>query len=117
MLVRGVKVLAIALSATCLATCDLSTDRVVLGPHGQHIHYTGGDGSSFDTAIVIHQSKQDDGVPSESWYILTHYPQSQEHRQELVQHNGKMYSIRTFFDADGKQHTLYFDESDYYGKL
>ena len=75
------------------------------------------DGSSFDKAICIRESKQDVGVPSEFEYIGARYPHFQETSQDLVQHNGRMYSIRTFFDADQKQHTLYFDEIDYYGKL
>jgi hypothetical protein len=112
-----VKLLPTLLAGLSVAGCDLSTYDVVVGPSGHRVHFTGGDGSSFDKAIVIHESKQDIGVPSEFDYIGARYPHSQETRQDLVKHNGKMYSVRTFFDGDQKQHTLYFDESHYYGNL
>ena len=111
------KLLPIIPAALFVAACDLSTYDVVVGPSGHRVHFTGGDGSSFDKAIAIHETKQDTGVPYEFEFIGARYPHFQETRQDLTQHNGKMYSIRTFFDADGKQHILYFNESDYYGKL
>jgi hypothetical protein len=112
-----VKFLAISLLICCVAACDLSTYDVIVGPNGNRVHFTGGDGSSLNTAIVIHASKQDNGVPSESVYIWARYPGSRETRQDITHHEGKVYSVRTFLDADAKEHVLYFDESEYYGKL
>jgi len=112
-----VKSLPALLAGFCVAACDLSTYDVVVGPSGHRVHFTGGDGSSPEKAIVIHEAKQDTGVFSEFDYLWARYPGYQHISQDFARDKGKVYSVRTFFDAEGKQHVLYFDESEYYGKL
>jgi predicted RNA-binding protein associated with RNAse of E/G family len=39
------------------------------------------------------------------------------HGVKTVEHNKRVFDIMSFTTTDGKKHTLYFDITDYYGKL
>jgi hypothetical protein len=39
------------------------------------------------------------------------------HGVKTVEHNKRVFDIMSFTTIDGKKHTLYFDITDYYGKL
>ena len=75
-----------------------------------------GAGSSCATAIVVPATNEISGVQWEYAYIRTHYPGSKFMYQALDSHGGKPYDIMTFKTADGKQRTLYFDISGYFGR-
>jgi hypothetical protein len=76
-----------------------------------------GAGSSFATAIIVPARNEMSGVRYEHDYIRSHYPGSRPISQALSQHRGKPYDIMTFASADGKEHTLYFDISRYFGRF
>jgi hypothetical protein len=75
-----------------------------------------GAGSSYAAAIVVPGTNEINGVQWEYAYIRTHYPGSTFMYQALDSHSGKPYDIMTFKTADGKQRTLYFDISRYFGR-
>src|SRR4051812_26302830 len=76
-----------------------------------------GTGSSYARAIVVPASDEMAGVRYEHDYIRTHYPGSRFLSQGLSTHGGKPYDTMTFGTSDGKQHTLYFDISRYFGRF
>jgi hypothetical protein len=76
-----------------------------------------GAGSSFATAIIVPVTNEMAGVRFEHDYIRSHYPGSRFISQSLSQHGGKPYDITTFASADGKEHSLYFDISRYFGRF
>jgi hypothetical protein len=75
-----------------------------------------GTGSSYTTAIVVPATNEITGVQWEYAYIRSHYPGSKFMYQALDSHGAKPYDLMTFKTADGKQHTLYFDISRYFGR-
>jgi hypothetical protein len=100
----------LGLVATTLVSC--ATTSSTTAP----ITAAGGAGSSHATAIVVPAMNEMAGVQWEYAYIRSHYPGSKFMYQALDSHSGKPYDIMTFKTADGKQRTLYFDISRYFGR-
>jgi len=90
---------------------------------GTRIRFEGGDGSSIDQAIVIKgASGERDGVAAEYEYLEMLYgPKGSGHdvlSQSLLDKNGRsfdMLSVRLV--KESKSIDVYFDISDYFGKL
>ena len=97
--------------AAALASCASPTS-----PTSPATAAAAGVGSSYRTAIVVPATNEISGVQWEYAYIRTHYPGSKFMYQALDSHGGKPYDIMTFKTADGKQRTLYFDISGYFGR-
>ena len=81
------------------------------------VSLSGGDGSSFARAIVVKASTDHAGVNAQHDYIAKHFGKWRSIGVKSVQHNKRMFDIMSFTTTDGKKHTLYFDITDYYGKL
>jgi hypothetical protein len=79
----------------------------------QPVRYAGGDGSSFETAVVILGANQLSGVRAQYDYLNQHYFGYQVHRQSLKEHNGRKFSVIELGTAAGDDETLYFDISAY----
>jgi hypothetical protein len=73
--------------------------------------YNGGDGLSFDHAVVIVGATLISGPRAEHNFIQQHYPGYQFHRQSLQERNGRSYDVLEFTTADGETKTMYFDIS------
>ncbi len=101
-------VLAIAVIIGCSAVADAKPPAVSL---------SGGDGSSFSRAIVVKAPTDRAGVDAQHDYIAKHFGKWRSIGVKLVEHNKPLFDIMSFTTADGKKHTLYFDISNYYGKL
>lgn len=71
--------------------------------------YAGGDGSSFEKAVIICGSTVLSGPRAEYTYIEQRYPGYQRGRQSLKEHNGRSYDVLDFTMADGVSNTIYFD--------
>jgi hypothetical protein len=80
------------------------------------VSYAGGDGSSREKAIVIKAPDEVAGLKAEQTYISTHYGRYEQVMQGLELKKEHRFDIITFKTSDGKQHTLYFDITDFYGK-
>jgi hypothetical protein len=77
------------------------------------VRYTGGDGSSFDHAVIILGANILSGPRAEYDYIEKRYPGYQFHGQCLKEHNGRKYDVLEFTTATGETKLMYFDISDY----
>jgi len=82
------------------------------------ITYSGGDGSSFEQAVVITGAYDTDrGIGAENAWIRKTYPRSQKVKQALKGSDGKAYDIITIVTADGDTRDVYFDITAFFGKF
>lgn len=119
---RRMKTFCTLLVTLALAACETpssTTNTSGLRPAGpsKPVTFGGGDGSSYEKAIVVHASGESTGVHSEYDYIKAHYPGYHFISQALVNHKEKAYDVMTFTDAHGKKHVLYFEISEYLGRF
>ncbi|MGH7286121.1 MAG: hypothetical protein ACRELY_31765 [Polyangiaceae bacterium] len=92
-------------------------------PHmipGTSIEFQGGDGSSQKQAVLIHGAHgENDGVAAEYKYLEMVYGAEGERwnrrEQSLLEDNGRSYD-ELDFTLDGKNATIYFDITEYFGK-
>lgn len=71
--------------------------------------FSGGNGMSMQTAVIIHSPGEYNAVPNERLYWSTVYPGSTQGLQSLVQgEDGKMYDQIVIHTENGSK-TLYFD--------
>jgi len=75
------------------------------------------DGSSYDRAIVITEKTEGAGTSAEYGWIRKAYPGSKVTSQSLNYHNKKPYDILHIVTADNLPKELYFDISNFFGKL
>lgn len=77
----------------------------------------GGDGSSFEKAIIINKTNEMDGIAAEYDWIKNHYPGYINLGQELVYNKNKPYDIINIKTAEGQTKSIYFDISAFFGKF
>ena len=75
------------------------------------------DGSSYDKAIFITEKYESQGVDAEYKWIAKTYPGAKTYKQVMAYHEKKPYDILYITTPDGKEITVYFDISNFYGKL
>ena len=80
------------------------------------VRYTGGDGSSFDHAVIILGANVVSGPRAEHDYIERRYPGYQFYRQSLKEHNGRNYDVLEFTTAAGEKKLMHFDISAHLSK-
>ena len=97
--------------ALWLAVCLGAPSRV-----GPPPLFSGGDGSSAESAIVVHVNNEVDGIRAEHTWIHDHMPGSTIQGQALIVGSGRKYDRMQVMAADGTAHILYFDISQYFGK-
>ena len=77
--------------------------------------YSGGDGLSKESAIVLNSRSPFVGVPSEYEWIRHHYPGAKRLTQALTPwEDDKRYDILTVEKANGERITLWFEISSLY---
>ena len=78
-----------------------------------------GDGSSIDHAIVIHAASEMDGVGQEYAWLKQHYPGYKRVKTALRPDDPhkRVYDVIDIQTADGTPKSVYFDITDFYGKL
>lgn len=82
------------------------------------VRFSGGDGSSTDTAVVIVGARSEAiGAKAEYSYIAARFPGSKVTRQTLLCQKGKSYDRLDFATADNLEKTIFFDISDFFGKF
>jgi hypothetical protein len=75
-------------------------------------------GTSVDTAIVLPGVKNElSGVQAESAYIAKHYPGWRQSMQALMNQNDRVYDRIDIIGPKGESKSLYFDITDWFGKL
>ena len=81
------------------------------------VTYGGGNGSSFKTAIAILGAKDEtEGTKAEYSYLAKHFPNYKLTQQALLHDDKKDYDLLEFTAANGSNHTLYFDITDFFGR-
>jgi hypothetical protein len=82
------------------------------------VSYGGGDGSSFATAIVINGAKNEfEGVGAEHAYVAKSHPDWTEGDSALLGREGRLFDLNSYRAADGSEHRLIFDVTNFFGKL
>jgi len=79
--------------------------------------FSGGDGSTLDAAVIVHASDETVGIRAEYAWIKEHWSGSRPGKQGLVTQNNRLYDALTITDKAGQERTLYFDITEYFGKL
>ncbi|HEV8081388.1 MAG TPA: hypothetical protein VGP43_11785 [Chitinophagaceae bacterium] len=76
-----------------------------------------GDGFSIENAIVINERTESSGVAKEYLWLRENYPGYKFVMQSSRKEKGRQYDILTIKTADGIQKAIYFDISNFYGRL
>jgi hypothetical protein len=81
------------------------------------VSFAGGDGSSIENAVIIKAPNELAGVRGEYNWIRKNRPGWQLEKQSMLNKGGKVYDKMDFQTPDGRRVTLYFDITDFVGKL
>lgn len=81
------------------------------------VHFSGGDGSSLEKAVVVLGATEPTGVDAEYAWLHGHFPGYGQVRQGFIQGDKSVYDRLDFETPDGVQHTVYFDIGDFFGKM
>jgi|SRR5689334_24480342 len=104
-------VVLVAVSAVSLELFAADTPRNV------DYSFSGGDGSTLDAAVIVHATDETVGIRAEYAWIKERWPGSRRGRQGLITKNNRVYDALTITDSAGQERTLYFDITEYFGKL
>ena len=81
------------------------------------ITYEGGDGSTMAQAVIIADAVgETDGVESEYIWLDQHFHGYTGDGQALLQDGKRIYDLLTIHQS-GKKYEIYFDITDYFGKM
>lgn len=93
-----------------------TADQVEKKAGKARITYKGGDGSSFEQAVIIVGANNSmDGVSAEGAWLKKKYRNHEKIKQGLVKHEGKHYDLITIKTKQGKEVVVYFDISGFMG--
>lgn len=81
------------------------------------ISYGGGDGSSFEKAVVIKGATEETGVKAEYAYLREHFSGYTMGKQSLVNHEKRVYDVLDITTKDGAAKSVYFDITGFFGKF
>jgi hypothetical protein len=112
------KHILLALMAVALIGCQKAqpvAHEDMATPAG--VSYAGGDGSSIEQAVIIKGATESTGVHAEYVWIAQRYPGYRRGLQSLRESGGKQYDVLEFTTASGEKKCVYFDITDFYGKL
>ena len=74
-----------------------------------------GDGSSFETAIIISECNNTEGVEQEYREIKDRFGPYKLTQQSLIKHENKMYDLLEL-EINGEEVKVYFDITAFFGK-
>ena len=80
------------------------------------VRYVGGDGSSFENAIVILDANMLSGVRAEYDYVAQQHPGYELRKQSFKEHEGRKFDVLELVNAAGEDRVMYFDISGFHGK-
>ncbi|MEO8869358.1 MAG: hypothetical protein ABI357_00855 [Granulicella sp.] len=75
------------------------------------------DGSSLANAIVINAADESTGVAAEYKWIAERFPGYTRGQQALLNEGGRFYDEIDFSAASGEKKKIYFDISNFFGKM
>jgi len=79
--------------------------------------FSGGDGSTLNAAVIVHARDEAVGIRAEYAWIKEHWPGFRRGKQGLITENNRLYDALTITDSASQERTLYFDITEYFGKL
>jgi hypothetical protein len=74
------------------------------------------DGTSFDRAIIIDEKTERAGIDAQNTHLLALFPGSKRVSQRFEPYKDKQHEIINISTADGREISVYFDVSSYFGK-
>lgn len=80
------------------------------------VKISGGNGFSFEEAIMISDCSNIEGVEQEYIEVRERFGNYQLIRQSLQDQSGRMYDVLEMKLKDDREITLYFDITDFFGK-
>src|ERR1700683_2596938 len=86
-------------------------------PQDAGYSFYGGDGLTLNAAVLVTARYETVGNRAEYAWIKEHWPGSRRGKQGLITKNNKLYDALTITDTAGQERTLYFDITEYFGKL
>jgi hypothetical protein len=78
------------------------------------VRYAGGDGSSFEQAVILVGATLLSGPRAEHDFVRRNYTGYEFRQQSLKEQNGRTYDALEFMTVDGEIKTIYFDISGYF---
>ena len=89
---------------------------------GGGLSYSGGDGMSKESAVVIHAQSSEMGIPGEYAYLEKTYGERRKDWEivtRFISHtdDGKAFEIFNIHLQNGKNVSIYFDITEFYGKF
>jgi hypothetical protein len=79
------------------------------------VKVSGGDGSSFENAIIISDCNNSEGVEQEYIEVQKRFGNYKLIRQSLLKNNNRMFDLLEI-DVNGEKIELYFDITYFFGK-
>lgn len=98
-----------------IAFLSLFAFAALVTPLSADVTLAGGDGSSFEKAILVQGATDATGVPAEYEYLRKHYPGYVFAKQSLLNYKDRLYDALDF-TWEGKRCTVYFDITEFFGK-
>jgi hypothetical protein len=75
------------------------------------------DGSSYERAIIIEETNEIKGVNAEYEWLNKNYPGYVSKGQSLIFYKHKPYDVINIITPEGKEKSIYFNISHFYGKF
>ena len=77
---------------------------------------SGGNGSSIENAIIISECTNEEGVSQEYLELKKRFKEYRLLQQSLLMEKGKVYDKLELIVEKGKEITIFFDITDFFGK-
>lgn len=105
---------SICFFVACSSTKNISTTS---NRNGNTTETVSEEGTSYENAIVIKEQTERAGVDAEYLWLTQRYPGCKTKGQALNFYKKKPYDIITIITKTGEEKKVYFNISNFYGKL
>lgn len=111
------RAIPILLFCGCLAGCAAYALPTRAADSAANQETAGREGRSLQDAILIEEKTEPTGIAAEYRWLGEHFPGYKMKIQSLLFEGGKPYDLLEFVDAEGDAHAIYFDISNFFGKM
>ena len=98
-------------------TGPVTQNTISARPAMKNVSFAGGDGRTIENAVIVKAPNELTGVRGEYDWIRKNYPNWQLKEQSVLNTNSRVYDRMDFKTPDSRPVTLYFDITDFSGKL
>ncbi len=86
--------------------------------HAGPVSYGGGDGGSFDAAIIVTGAmNEEEGILAEIAYVAKRHPDWRLGKSALMNKVGRTFDSNSYSAKDGSEHVMIFDVTGFFGKM